>query len=363
MTVPAPPKISVLLPCRNAARFLPECIASLEAQTEPRFEALVLDDGSTDGTSAILGAWAERDARVRRVERVGEGLVAALDALAAAARGVLLARMDADDVAYPARLERQAALLVRRPDVAACGTRVRYVPRTALGLGYRRYEAWLNRLTEPAELARDLFVECPIAHPTLVMRRRVFEAVGGYRDPDGPEDYDLVLRMAAAGHGLANVPEVLLDWRLGDHRLSGRSARYSPAAFRRLKVRALRGFLPRDRPLAVWGAGKVGKAFVRTWLASGGASITAFVDLDPRKIGQEIHGAPVVGPADLSSSSVAEAGSRASAGPEADSRRPAAGSGSPYVLIAVGSPGARDEIRAALAETGLRELEDYRAVA
>lgn len=363
MTVPAPPKISVLLPCRNAARFLPECIASLEAQTEPRFEALVLDDGSTDGTSAILGAWAERDARVRRVERVGEGLVAALGALAARARAPLLARMDADDVAHPPRLERQAALLERRPDVTACGTRVRYVPRAELGSGGRRYETWLNGLTEPDELARDLFVECPIAHPTLVIRRRAFEEVGGYRELDGPEDYDLVLRLAVAGYGLANVPDVLLDWRLGEHRLSRRSSRYSPAAFRRLKVSFLADLLPAGRPLAIWGAGKVGKAFAREWLRAGRRPIAAFIDLDPRKIGQTIHGAMVVRPADLPSAGAAEAGPRESAGPDADTGPPAAGSGLPYVLIAVGSPGARGEIREALDAWGFRELEDYRAVA
>ena len=351
MTVPAPPKISLLLPCRDAAPFLAECIASLEAQTEPRFEALVLDDGSTDETSPILGAWAERDARVRRVKRAGEGLVAALRALAGAARGTLLARMDADDVAHPPRLERQAALLDRRPDVAACGTRVRYVPRADLGSGGRRYEAWLNGLIEPSELARDLFVECPIAHPTLMVRRRVFEAVGGYRDVDGPEDYDLILRLAAAGHRLANVPGVLHDWRLGDHRLSGRSERYAPAAFRRLKVRTLPAFLPVGRPLAVWGAGKVGKAFARAWLAEDDRRLAAFVDLDRRKIGQTIHGAPVLPPAGLAG--LREAGLHPGAGPAS----------MPYVLIAVGSPGARDEIRADLAGMGLRELEDYRAVA
>lgn len=349
MTVPSPPRISLLLPCRNAAPFLPRCIASLESQTEPRFEALVLDDGSGDDTSPILGAWAERDARVRRVEREGEGLVAALRALAAAARGALLARMDADDVAYPPRLERQAALLDRRPEVAACGTRVRYVPRDGLGSGTLRYEAWLNGLVEPEELARDLFVECPIAHPTLMVRRRAFEAVGGYRDIDGPEDYDLVLRLAAAGHALANVPEVLHDWRVGEHRLSGRSARYSAAAFRRLKVSHLEAFLPGGRSLVIWGAGRVGKAFARAWLAARPTPIEAFVDLDPRKIGQTIHGAVVVKPADLRSLDAAGSTSGAA--------------GRPYVLVAVGSPGARGEIREALAEMGFRELCDFRPVA
>lgn len=344
MTVPAPPRISVLLPCRDAAATLPECIAGLEAQTEPRFEALVLDDGSTDDTPLVLGAWAERDARVRRVPADGGGLVAALQALSRAARGTLLARMDADDVAHPTRLARQVELLAARPEVAACGTGVRYVPRDAVGPGYRRYEAWLNGLSEPTDLVRDLFVECPIAHPTLMVRRAAFAAVGGYREFDGPEDYDLVLRLVAVGYGIANVPEVLHDWRLGEGRLSTRSARYAPAAFRRLKVRVLAGVVPPDRPVVIWGAGRVGKAFARAWSAGTGRPPTAFVDLDPRKIGQRIHGAPVEDPPALAA-------------------RIAGPGGRPFVLIAVGSPGARADIRAALDTMGMRDIEDHRAVA
>ena len=347
----APPRVSVLLPCRDAAPFLPRCIASIEVQSERRFEVLALDDGSRDDTGALLRAWAGRDDRVRLVDRDGTGLVAALQRLSRDARAPLIARMDADDIAHGGRFAAQLRLLAARPGVAACGTGVRYVPRPATGSGYRRYEAWLNRLTEPAMIERDLFVECPIAHPTLMVRRAAFEAVGGYRDIAGPEDYDLILRLAAAGHGLANVPAVLHEWRLGPHRLSERSPRYAPAAFRRLKTTFLSDDrLPPGRPLVIWGAGRVGKAFARTWLEEG-RTFAAFVDLDPRKIGQTIHGAPVIRPDDLA------------AFPASTPRAAPASRASPYVLLAVGTPGARHDIRAALDAMGFRELADYRAVA
>ena len=341
-------RVSILLPCRDAEPFLGACIESLAAQSEPRFEVLALDDGSRDGTGPLLQAWADRDPRVRLIDRDGSGIVAALRRLSGEARSPLLARMDADDIARPGRLAAQLRLLARRPGVAACGTGVRYFPRPRRGSGYLRYERWINGLTEPAAIERDLFVECPIAHPTLMVRRDAFEAVGGYRDSGGPEDYDLILRLSAAGCRMTNVPRVLHEWRLGPHRLSERSDRYGRDAFRRLKVAHLSaGCLPAGRPLVIWGAGKVGKAFARGWLEQGGAAsrarpVEAFVDLDPRKIGQNIHGAIVLRPEDLP-------------GFAAPAR--------PYVLLAVGTPGARREIREALGGLGFREIEDYRAVA
>ncbi len=373
MAVPAPPRVSILLPCRDAAPFLDDCIASLAAQTEPGFEVLALDDGSRDRTGARLAAWAEADARVRVFPSCGRGIVAALERLRREARAPFIARMDADDVARPERLATQLALLRAQPDIAACGTGIRYFPRALVRSGYRRYESWINGLATWSDVARDLFVECPIAHPTLMIRRDALRSVGGYRELEGPEDYDLVLRLAAAGRRLANVPRILLEWRLGEHRLSVASPRYAPAAFRRLKVDWLRrGFVPPDRPVVVWGAGKVGKAFAREWNrqcrpargagAAGDsaenagpypaeaprgrvwpAPVAAFVDLDPRKIGQTIHDAPVIAPDQLG-------------GLEGGGARP-------YVLIAVGSPGAREEIRGALDSVGFRELADFRAVA
>ncbi|HEY8469708.1 MAG TPA: glycosyltransferase [Longimicrobiales bacterium] len=351
------PRVSVLLPCRNAAAHLPEAIASLEAQTYADFEVVAVDDGSTDATATLLDAWAARDGRVRVLHTPPRGLVPALASALAAAAGELIARMDADDIAEPDRLARQVALLDARPDVVACGTRVRYFPRGAVRDGARRYEQWLNALTEPEELARDIFVECPIAHPTLVVRRAALEAVGGYRDPGWPEDYDLVLRLWAAGGRLANVPAVLLRWRERPDRTSRTDPRYSADAFRRCKVHHLRRTLLRapeaadaagreaaglegaaTRAAVVWGAGPVGKHFARE-LVRQGVPLAAFVDLDPRKIGQQVYGVPVVAPAEIGRFRGALA------------------------LAAVGSPGAREEIRAALNDAGWREGVDYVAVA
>jgi glycosyltransferase involved in cell wall biosynthesis len=322
------------------APYLADCLASLQTQTFADFEIIAIDDGSVDETYDILVAHAQRDGRMRVRRHTGPaGIVAALQRAAGEARGELLARMDGDDVAHPKRLERQVALLDSRPELAGCGTGVRYFPRYEVRGGAERYERWLNAIHTPAQLQREIFVECPIAHPTLLLRRSALESVGGYRQQGWPEDYDLVLRLHEAGHGMANVGEVLLDWRERPDRSSRVQQQYTLDAFRRCKVHYLRRTLLRGRDgVVVWGAGPVGKAFALE-LQRAGERVRAFVEVDPCKIGQTIHGAPVIAPDGID----AYAGA--------------------LCVAAVGQPNARTEIRAALDQAGWVETRDYIAVA
>lgn len=328
------------MPCRDAEATIHEAIASLEAQTLTAFETIVVDDASTDGTRAILEAWATRNPLVCVLIGRGEGLARALELAVGRARSPLLARMDADDVAVPRRLADQLSFLESNPALAGCGTHVDMFGTEGVGSGYRRYEAWLNAIESAEDVDRHSLIECPIAHPTLVIRRSVLRAVGGYRDEGWPEDYDLVLRVLAAGGRLANVPgPPMLRWRILPDRLSLVSTAYGPEAFRRCKVHFLReSFLPAARPVVVWGAGKVGKPLARELIRQG-VGVAGFVDLDPRKIGQCIHGAQVWSPDEFADR---HAGDR------------------PFVLAAVGSPGARDEIRDALEALRMDELNDFR---
>jgi glycosyltransferase involved in cell wall biosynthesis len=333
------PRLSVLLPCRDAADHLPLAIRGLEQQTYQDFEVVALNDGSHDETPNLLDDWAARDGRLSVVHGERAGLAVTLQIGSAMCGGELLARVDADDVMHPRRLAEQVALLDARPGIAAAGTRVRYFPWETVGWGARRYQSWLNGLVEPEQLARDIFVECPIAHPTLMVRRSAFDAVGGYRVDGWPEDYDLLLRLHLSGAGLANVPRVLHFWREGDGRVSRSDPRYSPEAFRSCKIHYLRqGLLQGRDKVNIWGAGRVGKDFARA-LADAGIRVATFFDIDPRKIGQEIHGATVL-PVDEATRHRAE-----------------------YLLVAVGAPGARELIREELAEAGFEEPRDYCCVA
>jgi glycosyltransferase involved in cell wall biosynthesis len=335
------PRLSVLLPVRDAVETLPECLESLAAQTLADHEVVAVDDGSEDGGAEALDAHARANSRLRVLHTSPRGLVPALNLALAEARGRIVARMDADDVAHPERLARQTRRLESDDGVDVLGCRVEHDPSAGAPIraGMQAYVAWSNGLLDHRSMARNRFVESPLVHPTAAMRRETLVRLGGWRGFDGPEDYDLWLRAFDAGLRFAKLREVLLRWRDRPERLTRSDPRYAPGRFLALKLAALgRGPLAKRRPVAVWGAGKIGKAWGRALLAAG-HHLAAFVEVDPRKLGERIHGAPVV--------AVAEAGALSGA----------------LHLAAVGQAGARERIRFEADRLGLVEGEDLLAVA
>jgi glycosyltransferase involved in cell wall biosynthesis len=288
------PRVSVLLPVRDGSEYLAEALESLSSQTLADFEVIVVDDGSTDWSGELADEHARVDGRFRVVRQPPLGLVAALERGRAEARGRYVARMDADDVALPRRLEAQTEALETDPALAACGCQVELFPRASMRDGMRRYERWLNGLVTAEQAAADAFVECPIAHPALVARAEAVARVGGYRDLGWPEDYDLLLRLWARDLRFRNIAETLLRWRDTPQRLSRRSPAYAREAFIRCKVHHVLESLPAAADgIVVWGAGPVGKSFARE-LQRRHATIRAFVEVDARKLGRRIYGIPVV---------------------------------------------------------------------
>ena len=330
----------MLLPVRDADATLDACLDSLAAQTLADHEVIAVDDGSADGSAERLRERARADARLRVVATPPLGLVPALNRALAEARAPLVARMDADDVAHPSRLQRQAERLERDPAVDVLGSRVlaTAAPGGVVGPGMAAYVAWQNTLLDHAAIRRARFVESPLVHPSVALRRGALAALGGYGETSGPEDYELWLRAFDAGLRFAKLEETLLEWRDGPRRLTRCDPRYAPARFLDVKLRALeRGPLAGRRPLVVWGAGPIGKSWARA-LGARGHRLAGFVEVDPRKLGARIHGVPVV--------------------PVAEAKR---FEGALH-LAAVGRPGAREEIAAAAARLGLAD-EDVVAVA
>lgn len=333
------PEVSVVMPFRDAAETLPECLDSLRRQTLGDYELLAVDDGSQDGSAALVAAAARADARVRLLQPGRVGLVGALNAGVAAARAGLLARMDADDLCHPERLEAQRDALRARPELALVGTQVELFPEEQIKAGYREYLRWQNACLSPAQIDALIYIESPFAHPSVMLRRAVFERLGGYAEGPFPEDYELWLRMHAAGMAMAKLPRVLLAWRERAGRTSRVDPRYAREAFDRLRAR----FLARDprlragRPLVFWGSGRRTRLRARHLIEHGRAP-AAWIDIDPDKIGHVVWGAPVRPPAWLD-------------------QRPR-----PFVLVYLTAHGAREQAETWLAEWGYQPGADYLAV-
>jgi GT2 family glycosyltransferase len=326
--------VSVLLPYRQCSATIEEAARSILCQRGVDLELCAIDDGSTDDGPARVARLAAADRRVVPLSTGGVGIARALQAGLAAARGSIIARMDGDDVCAPERLARQLALLEGEPRLGAVGTRVEPFPAEAVGEGLRLYVAWQNELVTPADHARALFIEAPLCHPSVVLRRTALEQVGGWRDTGGPEDYDLWLRLDAAGWGLAKVPEVLFRWRHLPGRSTFADPRYDKARFLAIKAPHLaRRVRAWGRPLSIWGAGRTGKRLARA-LEPCGLRPRRFIDIAPRKLGGFARGVTVE-PATVLD-------------PAADA-----------VVVAVSARGARALIRAHLDAAGFVEGESY----
>lgn len=331
---------SILLPYRNAADTLEECLASIAAQDCNDYELLAINDHSSDASPAIVRNHAAADPRIRCLDSPQPGLVAALNHGLTQARGELVVRMDADDRMHLTRLSRQRAHLGAQGDLTVSASRVRAFPEDVVRAGLREYLRWQNACLTAEDVAAEIYVEAPLAHPSVAFRRAAVVAAGGYREGGFPEDYELWLRLHQQGHRFEKLPEVLLDWREYPLRTSRTDPRYSREAFDALRAAYLGReprLLARRDAFVIWGAGRRTRRRCELLLRQGFRP-QAWIDIDPAKIGRQYDGVPVCAP-DL----LAQAAR-------------------PFVLVYVTSHGARDEIAARLGALGYRRGRDWLAV-
>lgn len=209
------PLVSVLLPVHNGMPFLQESVESIRSQTLAQFELIVLDDGSTDDSPRYLASVADPRLRVERLEK--GGLVTALNHGLRTARASFVARIDADDVAYPDRLRLQYEYLERNPDCVALGTQCRRIDASSNPAFEGRYARFP---VSTSAIRWEALFRSPILHPSSMFRREAVLELGGYRSEfDVSEDYDLWTRLTARGR-LANLAETLLHYRMHEKAVS-----------------------------------------------------------------------------------------------------------------------------------------------
>jgi hypothetical protein len=202
------------MPVFNAERYLATALKSVLTQTFTDFEVVIVDDGSTDASPAILASHADQDPRVRILRQDKAGIVTALNRGLNECRAPLVARMDADDVAYPERLGRQVAFMRSHPSVAAMGSSLRLITPDG------RPGPTLRQPTAPSQIKRLLRRGNVLAHPSVILRKDAILACKGYREPlRHAEDYDLWMRLSES-YELANVDDCLLDYRVHPQQVS-----------------------------------------------------------------------------------------------------------------------------------------------
>ncbi|MBN8220143.1 MAG: glycosyltransferase [Spirochaetes bacterium] len=294
-----PPRVSVVMPVKNADPWLEETLASILRQTLHDFELIAVNDHSHDATETILAAAARRDQRVRVLQNRGRGLVTALNTGIAAAQGEFIARMDGDDFMPERRLELQAHFLEKNPTATLVAGKVEHWGNPELTAGYSRYVDFINSLHTPEDFRLRQFIESPLAHPSVTLRRSALQDAP-YRDGDFPEDYDLWLRLLAAGARFHALPETVLRWRDHPQRTSRVDPRYDTEKFYRHKAGFIAAWLKKAGHSAVkiWAGGRRSRRRIDA-LRAEGIGITAYVDIHPRRIGQTIDGVPVIAPEGL----------------------------------------------------------------
>lgn len=206
------PKVSVVLPVFNAAGHLAEAIDSILKQTLREYELIIVDDGSVDASPQILRRYADADSRIRVITQPNRGIVEALNRGCREARGKYIARMDADDISLPSRFEKQYEFLENSPEVGVVGTWYSLIHQGG-GEGQPPTLDGAIRWTMT-------FHNC-ICHPSVMMRRELLEALGGYQPVQHCEDYDLWMR-AAKTASLRNLPEVMFRYRISERGVSKR---------------------------------------------------------------------------------------------------------------------------------------------
>jgi len=323
----------------NHAALCGAAVRSILGQTFRDIEVIIVDDGSTDDSLRRLETAAGGDARVTIVPRKHQGLAASLRFAAGLARAPYLARMDADDLCAPRRLQAQIGLLEQDETIGAVDCLTELQAGEVTGRGMMEYVDWVNSLVDPDQLRNSLFIESPLVHPAVTMRRAAYDKAGGYLDQPGPEDYSLWLRMVAAGYTLRKLPQLLFTWRDLPGRLTRTSDDYSQRRMQELKARHLAAIVPAaSKQVQIWGAGQAGRGFARC-LADEGVEVVRFFDIDPAKIGSTVQGRPVL-PLD-----------------ELPAHRDV------MILVAVGVRSAKPKVRKWAAQHGLKEGRDFLMVA
>jgi glycosyltransferase involved in cell wall biosynthesis len=283
------PLIGILIPFKNTAKFLPECLQSIVNQTYTNWELLIVDDGSTDEGYKIVEQYEQKDKRIQLFKNNGSGIIDALQLAFSKSKGELITRMDSDDVMSKNKLEVLSSNLIKHGKHHVAIGLVKYFSKSGIGDGYSKYETWINNLTFEGKNYNEIYKECVIPSPCWMVYRDDLVNVDAFNPNRYPEDYDLTFRFYEKGYTCIPCNSVIHLWRDYSTRTSRTDPHYAHNYLLDIK---LHYFLKLDydisRPLTLWGAGDKGKAIAKTLIEN---KVPFYWICDnPNKIGRDIYG-------------------------------------------------------------------------
>lgn len=293
--------VSIVLPVYNGEKYLREAVDSILEQTYRNFELIVINDGSTDSTLDILLEYQKKDARVVIISRTNRGLVDSLNEGIKIARGKYIARMDADDVAHPTRIEKQVNFMEEHDDVYILGTNYSLVYEEGTTEEVRKAAQGTHKRSTASIDREDWFLSTnetmKFIHPTIMIRKSLFDDIGLYRYYK-LEDLELYFRTGSNGYRIDKLEEVLLDYRVRASSKSRTDARAEQTKeLMEVKMKYLtEGILEADRPIQylIWGAdisGDLGIDIIQRYMPN--AKFLGYID--SFKTG-ELNGYPIIQP-------------------------------------------------------------------
>ena len=229
------PEVSIIIPVKNAAPWLHECLQSIAEQDFSAWECILINDHSDDSTQHIISTFAFYDHRFRQIPNHGSGLIDAYKTSLANARGTWIARMDADDIMPAYRIGKMVeALQVSAPKTVVTG-KIHFFPEEEIGVGTKFYQSWLNKRMEKQDHWNWIWRECVIPSPCWMARKTELLHIGNFDELEYPEDYNLAFRFFEHGFTVLGLPEILHYWRQHENRYSRTSNNYSAEKFMNMK--------------------------------------------------------------------------------------------------------------------------------
>lgn len=256
--------ISILIPYKNTAEFLPECLDSICKQTYSNWELVIVNDHSNDNSLSIVEQYAKIDSRIKLFQNEGAGIIEAMRTAFKHSKGELVTRMDSDDIMTANKLEVLSNLLLGSGKGHVAIGHVKYFSDNGIGDGYDRYGKWLNSLTTNGSNFSEIYKECVVPSPNFMVYREDLINCKDFQPDVYPEDYDLTFRFYK--HGLKCIPcdQLTHYWRDYRTRTSRTHEHYNNNFFLEIKINYfLELEYDRNRPLTVWGAGAKGKTIAK----------------------------------------------------------------------------------------------------